>query len=111
MIHGIEEYFTGFYKIDDILFGHLPVYISQPTFVIFQLLWWTLLITIGTKMNKRTFNTGLLTAIGLVYIFEAHHLIHAFFIEKSYYPSVVTALAFPVVAFFYWKELLKNWSK
>lgn len=61
-------------------------------------------------MGKRNSNPKLLIAIGLVYIFEAQHLVHAFS-DKAYFSGAVTALAFPIVAFFYWQELFKNWSK
>ena len=110
IIHGIEEYFTGFDRVDDILFGRLSPDISQTAFVAFQLSWWILLISIAHGLSKGKWGLKIFVAIGLIYIFEFGHLIHAV-LEKAYYPGMITALAFPLIAFSYWKELIKNWRK
>ncbi len=110
IVHGIEEYLTGFYNVDDILFGHLSPDISQSAFAIFQVLWWIFLITIY-KLSKSKYGFNLMIFVGLIYIFELHHLIHALFIEKAYYPGVITAIGFPIFTLFFWKELIKNRRK
>ena len=97
----------GFYKVDEILFGRLSPNISQPAFAIFQLIWWILLIKIY-KSTKRKWSASLAFFVGFIYLFEFHHLVHTFFIEKAYYTGSVTALGFPIFALFYWKELLKR---
>lgn len=107
IIHGIEEYITGFYKVDVLLFGHLSPNISQPAFILFQILWWILLIIIF-KLTKTKRNFNLMIIVGFIYIFELHHLIHTFFIEKAYYLGTITALVFPFFTFFFWKEFLRT---
>ena len=108
--HGIEEYFTGFYKVDDILFGRLSPDISQTAFTAFQLFWWTLLVAIAVGMSKGKLGFKMAVVIGLVYIFELQHLLHAF-LDKAYFPGMVTALAFPLIAFLYWKVLIKKYGR
>lgn len=107
ILHGMEEYITGFYKVDDILFGHITPNIAQPAFAIFQVLWWILLVVIY-KLSKKKWGFKLTLFAGLIYIFELHHLIHALFIEKSYYPGVLTATIFPIFAFLFWKQVFSR---
>ncbi|TSC78393.1 MAG: hypothetical protein G01um101433_269 [Parcubacteria group bacterium Gr01-1014_33] len=46
---------------------------------------------------------------GLIYIFELHHIWKALF-SWAYYPGAITATAFPVIAFLFWKELPKEFA-
>ncbi len=104
--HGTEEYFTGFYKVDDIIFGHLRQEAAQPAFLTLQIIWWVMLIITGLKLITSKWAFRIMIFVGLVYIFEIHHLIHAF-VLKAYYPGVITALVFPLVAFLFWKEMIR----
>lgn len=110
MLHGSEEYLTGFYKVDDILFGRLNPEISQMAFIVFQLSLWSLLILTGLKAFGTKWTNRLIVLAGVIYIFEAQHLIHAF-IDKVYYPGSYTALIFPIFAVIFWREFIKNRGK
>lgn len=107
VIHGLEEYFTGFYEIDwsyRFIFGSLSD--IPQVFLLYQLgLWLLLLLTfLLLKRGKRI--TWLLVAMGIVSILELQH-VYAALTQGSYYPGLITSLLFPVVAVYYWKELLK----
>ena len=43
---------------------------------------------------------------GIIFIYELHHLYKAV-LTGGYYPGLITALLFPVIGYFYWRELLK----
>ena len=47
--------------------------------------------------------------IGFFLFFEVHHIVEAV-IVGGYYPGLVTALLLPIVGFFFWKELIRNWK-
>jgi len=106
--HGIEEYFTGLYN-----FGSLYQSFSNPkiVFILVVLIFVnTLLVTsyILIKNNKWMF--GLSTTVGLLLIFELIHIYDAVRVG-GYYPGLYTALIFPIIGFFFWKELLNNYKK
>ena len=112
--HGVEEYFTALYNVDShvkFMFGYfftLPT--PQAIFLLFQImLWFTLIISLllisGEKWQLR-----LMVIPGLIYIYELHHFWKAFEVW-SYYPGLITAIAFPIIGFLFWKELLKNFKK
>lgn len=109
--HGLEEYFTGFYNTDSIFyfvfqpFGSMSVF--QATFLLFQIMIWILLIVSYLILSRRML-LKLLTFLGLIFVFELSHLIKAL-ISWNYYPGLITGLLFPIIGFFYWKELIKNW--
>lgn len=107
--HGIEEYVTGFYNLDkwdEWIFGLLPfTSIHQAMFATFQVMFWLLLIVSFLLLMGKKWQFRLLALLGVVYIFELHHIVKAV-AALSYYPGFITALGFPVLAYFYWKELL-----
>lgn len=112
--HGLEEYFTGFYDIDQldqIVFSPLAAMSThQATFAMFQIMFWILLIVSFLLIFKyERWRLYLITFLGLIFIFELHHLYKAVAVG-GYYPGLISALAFPVLGFFWWKELLKNFS-
>lgn len=114
--HGTEEYITGFYNLDawdEWIFGLLPfTTIHQAMFATFQVMFWFLLIISLLLLTGKKWQFRLLAIIGVVYVFELHHIIKAV-LAFSYYPGLITALGFPILAYFYWKELLatKNMFK
>jgi len=67
------------------------------------------ILIVSYLILNRKYLLELLTFLGLVFIFELHHLIKAV-ISLSYYPGMITGLLFPIIGFFYWKELIKNWK-
>ena len=107
--HGVEEYFTGFYNLDkwdEWIFGLLPfVSIHQAMFATFQVMFWLLLIVALLLLTDKKWQFRLLSLLGVIYLFELHHVIKAV-LAFSYYPGLITSLGFPILAYFYWKELL-----
>lgn len=106
--HGLEEYFNNFYNIDShskfLLKPFLGVADYQASFLVFQISFWILLILVF--LFNRNLPKWLTVAIGLVYVYEIHHIIKA--IEfGGYYPGLITALGFPIVAYFYWREFIR----
>ncbi len=111
MLHGIEEYLTDFHHIDPIfLFVFSPILKGDPhqaAFVTFQVMIWILLLLSFLLLQGKKWMLRLLFIPGIVMIFELHHLFEAL-IAQSYYPGTLTALFFPPLVFFYWKELLNE---
>lgn len=112
--HGLEEYFTGFYNVDPSFkfVFHFFETMSPPqaTFLVYQIMLWLLLIIFAFLIASDTWRLRLMVIPGLVYIFELDHFWHAF-LAGGYYPGVITAIAFLVIGFLYWRELLKNFRK
>lgn len=112
-LHGIEEYLTDFHHVDlSFKFVFAPLLIgdaSRAAFVTFQVMIWILLWISFIILQGRKWLLRLLFVFGIVMIFELHHLFEAV-IKQSYYPGALTALFFPLVAFFYWKELLREFN-
>ena len=111
--HGLEEYFNGFYNVDwsfKFVFGSLETMsVPQASFLVFQIVLWFALILFAFLIASEKWRLRLMLLPGIIYIFELHHIWKA--LESwSYYPGVITAIAFPVIGFLFWKELLKNWK-
>jgi hypothetical protein len=109
--HGIEEIMTGFYSVDA-----WDVYLFQPfaqlslhgvMFVTFQLMFWLLLVVSLVLLSGERWRFRMLGIIGVVYIFELHHIIKAV-LAGGYYPGLITSLLFPIFAYFFWKEWIRN---
>ena len=109
--HGLEEYFSGFYNVDPVFkfffhyFGTMSI--SQATFLVFQIMLWLVLIIFAFLIASEKWQLRLMVIPGLIYIFELHHFWGAL-MSGGYYPGVITAIAFPIIGFLFWKELLKN---
>ena len=112
--HGLEEYFTGFYNVDSIFhfmfryFQNMSIF--QATFLLFQIMLWFLLVISYLVLIRGKWLLSLMTFLGLIYIFEIHHLIKSL-VSWTYYPGAITALLFPVIGFLFWKELIHNWKQ
>ncbi len=112
IVHGLEEYFTGFYKIDaSFLYtiGRLSNNTAK-TFLFFQVMVWLVLAATAALRLPKRWTLALLTFWGIVMIFELHHVYEAL-ILGGYYPGLVTALLFAIIGYFYWKELIKNYKQ
>lgn len=109
--HGIEEYFTGFYNLDhwdEWIFGLLPfTSIHEAMFATFQVMFWLLLIVSLLLLLSEKMRFHMLAFVGVIYIFELHHPIKAL-LAGGYYPGLITSLAFPIIAFLFWKEWLRT---
>ena len=108
--HGIEEYLTGFYNLDqwdEWIFGLLPfVSTHQAMFATFQIMFWLLLIVSLLLMMGERMRFYMLAVLGTIYVFEVHHLIKALLVG-GYYSGLITSLAFLPVAYLFWKEWMR----
>ena len=111
IIHGLEEIFTSFYKIDsqvELWFGGLnSLPTPQATFILFQIMLWLILIIgylllLGPKWQFR-----LMFIPAIVFVYELHHLYKALEVG-GYYPGIATAITLYVAGYFFWKELFIN---
>jgi hypothetical protein len=115
--HGVEEILTGFYTLDqwdEWIFGLLAfTSIHEAMFTTFQVMLWLLLITAFLLLLNERMRFYVLGLAGFIYLFELHHIVKAI-LAGGYYPGLITSLAFPVVAYFFWKEWIsvyKNINK
>ncbi len=110
IVHGLEEYFTGFYNVDRsfrFLFQSVESMGSfQASFLIFQIMLWVLLILSYLLVFKKSLLLPLLTIPALVFIWETHHLFMVL-LSWSYYSGSITATLFPILGFFYRRELIR----
>ncbi len=108
IVHGLEEYITGFYKIDKsylISIGRLST--SGNAFLFYQLVLWLLflMLLILIYKNKKVF--GLIILVGILLTLEVQHLYEAI-VRLEYYSGLWTSLLFIPTVFLFWKELLKQ---
>lgn len=111
--HGIEEMMTGFYNIDAwdrALFEPLAfLSVHGAMFATFQVMLWLLLVVSFVLLLNERMRLYTLSLIGLVYLFELHHPIKAV-LAGGYYPGLITSLLFPILAYFFWKEWIRNYQ-
>ena len=111
--HGLEEIFNGFYNVDwffKFAFGFLEtISVPQATFIVFQIMIWLAFVVFSFLITSEKWRLRLMLLPGIIYIFELHHIWKAFE-SWSYYPGVITAIAFPIIGFLFWKELIKNFQ-
>lgn len=110
ILHGIEEYLTGFFQIDPIFLWVFQPILGMPTeqasFIVFQIMVWVLLIVSALLLQGNRWHRRLLLIPGVLYILEAQHLIEAAW-RQGYYPGSLTAIVFPILAFFFWREFVR----
>ncbi len=113
IVHGVEEILTGFYNIDShaaFLFGGLAKLPNmQALFVLFQIMLWLVLVISYLLLLGPKWQLRLMFVPGLIFIYELHHLYKAIEVG-GYYSGLITALAFPAIGFFFWKELLQSYK-
>ncbi len=110
VIHGLEEYFTEFYKIDwsyRLIFDSLSD--IPEVFLAYQASLWLLLLLTYVLLKKGKRISWLLIVLGVLSILELQH-VYAAIVSQTYYPGLITSLLFPIVGFYFWKELLKKLS-
>ena len=111
--HGLEEYFTALYNVDShakFIFGYfftLPT--PQAIFLLFQIMLWLMLIISLFLISGEKWQLRLMIIPGLIYIYELQHIWKALTVW-GYYPGLITAIAFPIIGFLFWKELIKNFQ-
>lgn len=111
LAHGIEEYLTGFYNLDqwdEWIFGLLPFTTThEAMFATFQVMFWLLLIVSAVLLANEKWRLRALGLVGIIYILELHHIVKAL-LAGGYYPGLITSLLFPVVGILFWREWIKN---
>ena len=112
--HGFEEYFTRIYDVDSqvqFALGFLKPFGSlQTRFMIYQIALWALLIVAYILVMKGIWQRPLLIFLGLLFVYDLQHIYDAF-VTGGYYPGLATSLAFPFLAYFFWREWLKVYQK
>ena len=113
IVHGLEEYYTGFYNVDYTFTRIFRLFkimdTSQAGYVFFQILFAFFLIVFLLLIIDERWRLRLMIIPGILYIIELDHILRAV-ISWGYYPGLITALVFPVIGFLFWKELLKNYK-
>jgi hypothetical protein len=109
--HGVEEVLTGF-SAKDFFIQYPSAFFKNAHelfYWTFHIMWWLLvLIAFFLILGGKKAVLIILTLFGFVYIFEIHHVIKGI-VSGSYYSGIVTGAIYPILGFFYWKELIKNW--
>ena len=109
--HGVEEFFTGFYNVDKSFLltvgkisNNLPL-----VFILYQVILWMILSLayFFIKKNKWVFPISITLIVFM--ILELQHLYETL-ITGKYYPGTFTAIIFPFIAFFFLKELRKQFA-
>jgi len=107
--HGLEEYFTGFYLNDPIFKFALILFqgmgFNQGMFLLLQIMILLILVISFTILSKKYWI--FLTLLGLTFVVESHHIIHAVLI-RGYYPGLVTSIPLVFLGFLLGKELIKQ---
>lgn len=111
--HGMEELATGFYNVDSqvrFMFGFTEKLTPlHSAFLVFQIMLWLTLVVSFLLILGPKWQVRLMAVPGLILVYELYHLYKALMIG-GYYPGLITAFLFPIVAFFFWKELIKNYK-
>ena len=101
--HATEEYLSKFYDIDSSVqflasnIGTTPLVALVLVHLVLALF---LLILVFNQKNKLLF-----AVLGLILLFESHHIIESVLIG-SYYPGVITAVLIVVFCFFFWRRFI-----
>ena len=108
MIHSIEEHWTEFFDVYPLFsaIGQLIGSSADVPFIVFSFLWWLLLLSASFLLLTGRFPCRLMFIPGIIYLYEFHHIIKAI-LAWDYYPGLITALGFPVIGYFFWKEFLR----
>ncbi|KKU66693.1 MAG: hypothetical protein UX89_C0019G0013 [Parcubacteria group bacterium GW2011_GWA2_47_16] len=113
ILHGIEEFYTGFYKA-----GRFTQFIFGPfdqmgahdiMFLTFQVMFWLLLAVAFLMALGEQWRFRMMMVLGAVYILELHHIWKAV-VSWSYYPGLITAIPLVIAGFFFWKELIRSFQ-
>lgn len=109
--HGIEEIIGGFQYFDSFIVYGANLFNTTPEifYWVSHLVWWVSLPILFLLFHKNRLGLLLMALYGLVFFIELHHPIKGLLIG-SYYPGMVTALFYPVVGFFYWKQIIRDWK-
>ena len=107
--HGIEEYITGFYTFDPLLFGHLGS-LSKPLYILSKIALIAVALTVYLFILDKKFAFIVAILWGLLLAFEIEHLYRAVSLHM-YTSGLFTGILLVILGIFYWKELIRIWSQ
>lgn len=110
--HGVEEIIGGFQYSDSfmVLGAQYLRTTTEIFYWVFHIIFWLSLPILFLLFHKRRVGIILMAIFGVIFIVELHHPIKALFINH-YYPRMITALLYPIVGFFFWKQIFPDWKK
>jgi len=110
--HITEELLAGLWNVDSLTISAAKYFqsIPQAIFVVFNLTFLIFLIIIALLIKGGKWIWLVMSIVGLIFVFELEHIIKAL-ISGGYYPGLYTSFLFPIIGFFYWKELIKNFKQ
>jgi len=110
--HGIEEIIMEFYKVDSVLmtFNERLVSIPHAVYWASHIPFWLFLIPMFLLVLGGKWTLRVLALFGIIFVVEIHHILGALLVTQTYYPGLITAIFYPVIGFFYWKELIHNFQ-
>lgn len=110
--HGIEEVITGFQYNDSFMIFFADYFNTTPElfYWISHLIWWISLPLLFILFKPHRLGLPLMILFSIVFVVEIHHVIKGL-VSGSYYPGMVTALVYPVMGFFFWKQLIQDLRK
>ncbi len=110
--HGVEEIIGGFQYFDSFMvFGANYFGITPKIFYwVFHIIFWLSLPILFLLFHRRKAGLILMTIFGVIFIIELHHPIKAI-LARQYYPGMITALFYPIVGVFFWKQIFTDWKK
>ncbi len=110
--HEIEEFATGFWKIDPLTNFVAKLFPDKnlAVFTIFNIVLLVVIIIVALALKSAKWQLAMFTFFGLAYLFELSHLVR-FFYTFQYYPGMITAFLSLIMGFLFWKELINCWKK
>lgn len=110
-LHGFEEILTGFQYHDSfIAFGANKVGTTPEVYYwVSHITFWIALPLLYFVFKNGKAGLVLAGIFGLIFIVEFHHLIKGA-LSFQYYPGMITALFYPILGFFFWRQLIKDWK-
>jgi hypothetical protein len=79
----------------------------KATFLLFNLMAWLWLWTGLLLSLSPKWQLPLAVLPGILYLFELHHFLDLYE-HRTYTPGAVTAMAFPFLAVFYWRQWFRD---
>ena len=109
VFHGIEEYVTVFYNVDEIFqqtfWFTRDMTVPQASFLVFQIFFWLILLVVNISLFFPKSNFIVYFFL-LITIFELHHPLKSL-IHWSYYPGLFTSIFFPILGYAMYKNIRK----
>lgn len=108
VLHGIEEWISGFFSIDPAfeMVAGLVRSKEEALFLAFQATWWLLLILFGLLTFSARWRLRGLGLFGAVMVFEWTHLASSL-PSGMYFPGAISAALFVPLGVAFWVEYLR----